>query len=218
MKIFVILFLLIYFQNSQVNTVELYYKNYSLNEKSKVKKAKYKKVFLSNDSLKEIKVYKLLNGNEILIDEGLEQDNQPVGTWNHYNREGQKEFSLYYSNKKIKNGYYFNSSDLNNSIENTDFTLPNFQGNNENVFKYLANSIKYPQTAQDNGIQGKVYVHLKIDSTGKPTPLSIYRSAHIIIDKEAFRVLEEMPNWSPATKNNTTINSYIIFPINFKIH
>jgi periplasmic protein TonB len=47
--------------------------------------------------------------------------------------------------------------------------MPEFPGGQEALQKYLASSVRYPVIAQENGIQGRVYVQFVIDQTGQVT-------------------------------------------------
>ena len=47
--------------------------------------------------------------------------------------------------------------------------MPEFPGGDLALRKYIANAIKYPVIAQENGIQGKVYVTFVVSKTGKVT-------------------------------------------------
>ncbi|MDO4757575.1 MAG: energy transducer TonB, partial [Parabacteroides sp.] len=63
--------------------------------------------------------------------------------------------------------------------------MPQFPGN---VHKWLAKNVKYPVIAQENGIQGKVYVKFVIEKDGSVTDVTIVRGVDASLDREAVRV------------------------------
>ena len=76
--------------------------------------------------------------------------------------------------------------------------MPEFPGGDLALRKYIANQIKYPVIAQENGIQGKVYVTFVVGKTGKVSNASIARGVDPSLDKEALRVVNGLPAWKPG--------------------
>jgi protein TonB len=93
--------------------------------------------------------------------------------------------------------------------------MPEFPGGDLALRKYIANSIKYPVIAQENGIQGKVYVTFVVGKTGKVTNASIARGVDSSIDKEALRVVNSLPPWKPGKQRGKPVNVSYTVPINF---
>jgi protein TonB len=93
--------------------------------------------------------------------------------------------------------------------------MPEFPGGDLALRKYIANSIKYPVIAQENGIQGKVYVTFVVGKTGKVTNASIARGVDPSIDKEALRVVNSLPPWKPGKQRGKPVNVSYTVPINF---
>lgn len=85
--------------------------------------------------------------------------------------------------------------------ESKDVVKAEFPGGNDAYFKYLADNIKYPVIAQENGIQGLVQLYYNIDTDGKVSFVKFEKTADASLDKEARRVIESMPAWKPATSN-----------------
>jgi protein TonB len=93
--------------------------------------------------------------------------------------------------------------------------MPEFPGGELALRKYIANSIKYPVIAQENGIQGKVYVTFVVDKDGSVSDARIARGVDPSIDKEALRVVNSLPKWKPGKQLGKTVRVSYTVPINF---
>ena len=93
--------------------------------------------------------------------------------------------------------------------------MPEFPGGDLALRKYIANAIKYPVIAQENGIQGKVYVTFVVGKDGKVTGARIARGVDPSLDKEALRVVNSLPTWKPGKQRGKPVNVSYTVPINF---
>ena len=80
---------------------------------------------------------------------------------------------------------------------------------------YIANAIKYPVIAQENGIQGKVYVTFVVGKDGSVSDAKIARGVDPSLDKEALRVVNTLPKWKPGKQRGKPVNVSYTVPINF---
>ena len=95
--------------------------------------------------------------------------------------------------------------------------MPQFPGGNEAMLKYIASNLRYPTIAQENGIQGKVYVRFVIDKNGKISHAEVLRGLDSTCDKEAIRVILSMPQWIPGKQNGKTVPVVFTVPVHFKL-
>ncbi|MCQ4871944.1 M56 family metallopeptidase [Butyricimonas paravirosa] len=95
--------------------------------------------------------------------------------------------------------------------------MPQFMGEDGNVMKFLAKRIRYPQEAQKSKIQGKVFVQFIISKTGEAKDFKVIKSVHPLLDREAIRVLQLMPNWKPGTQRGKPVSVSYTVPINFQL-
>ncbi len=93
--------------------------------------------------------------------------------------------------------------------------MPEFPGGELALRKFIANSIKYPVIAQENGIQGKVYVTFVVDKNGAVSNAKIARGVDPSIDKEALRVVSNLPKWKPGKQRGKPVRVSYTVPINF---
>lgn len=95
--------------------------------------------------------------------------------------------------------------------------MPEFQGGEDTLRKYISEEVKYPEIARKNGIQGKVYITFYVDKNGKVTNPKVIRGVDSSLDKEALRVVKGMPDWKPGKEKGEPVNVSFTIPIAFKL-
>lgn len=93
--------------------------------------------------------------------------------------------------------------------------MPEFPGGEVALRKNIANNIKYPFEAMKDSIQGKVYVTFIVSKDGSVKDSRIARGVHPLLDKEALRVVDELPQWVPGRQRGIEVNVSYTVPINF---
>ncbi len=93
--------------------------------------------------------------------------------------------------------------------------MPLFPGGEEALRKYLATEVKYPVIAQENGIQGRVFVKFVIMPDGSVSNVEVARPFDPNLDKEAVRVVKSMPKWTPGKQRGKAVRVSYTVPINF---
>lgn len=94
---------------------------------------------------------------------------------------------------------------------------PEFPGGDRALLKFLSSSVKYPVMAQENGIQGTVYLSFVIGKTGKVSDVRVVRGVDASIDKEAIRVVSGMPDWKPGKQGTKTVAVSYQVPMKFML-
>ena len=93
--------------------------------------------------------------------------------------------------------------------------MPEFPGGEKALRKFIANAIKYPVIAQENGIQGKVYVTFVVDKDGSIKNAVVVRGVDASLDKEALRVVNTLPKWNPGKQRGQPVKVSYTVPISF---
>jgi protein TonB len=93
--------------------------------------------------------------------------------------------------------------------------MPEFPGGEEELLKYLAQHIKYPQIAKETGITGTVYITFVISSKGKVKDVKVLRGIGGGCDEEAVRVVQSMPDWKPGRQNSQNVPVQFNLPVKF---
>lgn len=118
------------------------------------------------------------------------------------------------------------NSNVNNATANNKFspfvkdTLdvnPEFPGGIEGLYTWLAQNISYPEEAAKKGIQGRVFVEFVVKKTGHVEDVKVVRRRHPLLDKEAKRVIESMPDWKPGKINSLPVNVILTLPVTFRL-
>ena len=94
---------------------------------------------------------------------------------------------------------------------------PEFPGGMEALYRYLAQNIKYPQLARENGITGKVYVTFVVEKDGSIANPRILRDIGGGCGAEAIRVVKAMPKWSPGKQRGKAVRVQFNLPVNFNL-
>jgi protein TonB len=95
--------------------------------------------------------------------------------------------------------------------------MPQYPGGDDALFQFLASSTRYPKEAIRNDVTGRVYVQFVVDRYGKITQAFVKRGVHPLLDQEALRVIESMPDWEPGVKDGKFVNVQYTVPISFQI-
>ena len=83
--------------------------------------------------------------------------------------------------------------------------------------KWLQKNLKYPPVAQENNIQGKVYIQFVVNKDGSIVDPKILRSADASLDKEAMRVVQAMPKWTPGRQRGKAVRVRFTLPVTFRL-
>ena len=106
-------------------------------------------------------------------------------------------------------------------VEEEIFTVvenePEFPGGMEALYKYLGESIKYPQVAKENNITGKVYVTFVVEKDGSIANPRVLRDIGGGCGQEAIRVVKAMPKWKPGKQRGKAVRVQFNLPVSFNL-
>ena len=83
--------------------------------------------------------------------------------------------------------------------------------------KWLGKNIKYPTISQENGVQGRVIVQFVINRDGSIVDAKVVRGVDPYLDKEALRVVNQMPKWSPGKQRGKAVRCQFTLPVQFRL-
>lgn len=96
--------------------------------------------------------------------------------------------------------------------------MPEFpDGGMAGLMQYLAENIRYPKKAQQEGTQGRVTVQFIVEKDGSISHTSILRGVHPELDAEAMRVINTMPKWKPGTQRGEVVRVKYTIPVMFRL-
>lgn len=96
--------------------------------------------------------------------------------------------------------------------------MPQYPGGPIAMLKYLMENIKYPEQAMKEGIQGRVAVRFIVEKDGSISDVKPILSVHPLLNKEAVRVVESMPKWTPGKQNGKPVRVRFNVPVMFKLN
>jgi TonB family protein len=95
--------------------------------------------------------------------------------------------------------------------------MPEFPGGPKALMDYLMTNVKYPKTAFDANIQGRVIAQFVVDKEGTVRDAHVVKSVDPALDAEALRVINNMPKWRPGRQNGKVVNVKYTIPVNFNL-
>ena len=95
--------------------------------------------------------------------------------------------------------------------------MPVFYKGRMELSDYLRENIRYPDACRDAGIQGRVIVEFVVTKEGRVSDARVVKSAHKFLDKEALRVVNNMPYWRPGAYKGKRVNVQMTMPIIFQL-
>ncbi len=135
--------------------------------------------------------------NEILFSDLVTEDTQvAMYTWNPVVAEEEKEDDVFMI------------------VED----MPTFRGGDVQRFSnWVRERVKYPQIAQENGIQGKVFIGFIVEPDGSVSNVTVLRSVDKSLDDEAVRVVQSSPRWAPGKQRGQPVRVRFSITVNFQL-
>jgi len=94
---------------------------------------------------------------------------------------------------------------------------PEFPGGMEAWSKYIQRNLRYPSMAQEEGVQGKVFLSFVVEKDGTITDVKVVRGIGYGCDDEAMRVIKKSPRWKAGMQNNLPVRVRYNMPISYTI-
>lgn len=98
-----------------------------------------------------------------------------------------------------------------------EFTEAMPDGGYNALYLFFDKNLNYPQEAKEMGLEGEVIVEFYINGQGKAEDVTIIKSLHPILDKEAIRLINTMPKWQSATFAGKVIATKKTIPLTFNL-
>lgn len=82
---------------------------------------------------------------------------------------------------------------------------------------FLAQHLRYPESAREQGTEGKVVVEFVVAENGQIAQPRILKSGGKALDAEALRVVSLMPAWTPGRQGGKAVKVYFVLPVTFRL-
>ena len=86
----------------------------------------------------------------------------------------------------------------------------------EQINKHIRKNCRYPEIAQEMGIQGRVYVNFIISKDGSITNIRM-RGPDKNLEKEAKRIISKLPKMTPGKQRGRPVRVPFSIPISFRL-
>jgi len=94
---------------------------------------------------------------------------------------------------------------------------PEFAGGMKAWAKYMERNLKYPYRAQEEGVQGKVFVSFVVEKDGSITDVQVLKGIGFGCDEEAVKVIRKSPLWKAGKNKGVPVRVRYNMPINFNL-
>lgn len=95
--------------------------------------------------------------------------------------------------------------------------MPEFPGGKQALLKFINESVRYPDEAVNNNLEGRVVVRFVVSADGTVTKTEVLRGVHPVLDTEALRVISLMPRWKPGRQNGNPVPVWFSVPVKFEL-
>lgn len=85
--------------------------------------------------------------------------------------------------------------------------IPTFPGGEEALKKYISTHTTYPENARENSVEGIITVGFIVLPDGSLTEIKVVKLIDPDLEREAIKVVSNMPAWIPAEKDGTPIEA-----------
>lgn len=137
----------------------------------------------------------------------------------YYHKNGAISAIERYELDSLMSYEFFNEDGTKDTAETSANVPTEFPGGRKELLQFLGRNIRYPQTAQELGIQGKCYLQFQVDETGNIYDVRVIRGIPDCpeCDMESVRVINEMPAWTPGKIHNRYCLTTFNLPISYKL-
>ncbi len=93
---------------------------------------------------------------------------------------------------------------------------PQFPGGDNELMNFINRERRYPRDAYDEGISGRVQCSFIIAPDGSVNEISVFRGVCPSLDREAMRIISNMPRWKPGMIDGEKVPVYYMLTIPFR--
>jgi protein TonB len=106
-----------------------------------------------------------------------------------------------------------------NETEHYPFLIqPSFPGGIDKLMAFLNRNLRYPPRARSRSITGTVFVNFIVERDGSISEARVVSNTHRLLNNEALRVVESMPDWEPGFEDDFPIRVSFNLPIRFLLN
>ena len=92
-----------------------------------------------------------------------------------------------------------------------------FPGGDAALLKWISEHMQYPTIAQENGISGRVSCQFVVEPDGSVSNVEVIRPVNQYLDREAIRVLSQLPKFTPGRQRGKPVRVRYSVPVRFQL-
>ena len=94
---------------------------------------------------------------------------------------------------------------------------PQFPGGERGLVNFINQTREYPYDAYEAGVQGRVLCSFVVNVDGSVSNISVVRGCNHQLNREAVRVISEMPKWKAGKMGDKAVPVMCLLPIVFRL-
>lgn len=95
--------------------------------------------------------------------------------------------------------------------------MPEFPSGDKGLYQFIADNVKYPAEAKEEGIKGRVFVNFIVEPDGSVSDIRVLRGIGGGCDEEAVRVVESLPRFKPGMQDGEAVRVSYTIPVFFRL-
>lgn len=147
-------------------------------------------------------------------EEGAVKDGKRAGEWK-FNDSLYNRVQTYDNAGQVISGRAINIKTGETKTYTQDEVMPSFPGGLNKFALYLSENLIYPKNERRKNIGGKVVVQFIVEKDGRITNVTTSNHVTPDLDKEAMKVIENSPKWTPGVQYGFPVRAQYTVPINF---
>lgn len=94
---------------------------------------------------------------------------------------------------------------------------PQFPGGERGLVNFINKTREYPYEAYEAGVEGRVLCGFIINVDGSVSNIAVLRGCNELLNREAVRVISEMPKWKAGKMGDKSVPVMYFLPIVFRL-
>lgn len=141
-------------------------------------------------------------------------DRYPDKTFNWRDYTTPTEYMYIQMDKQLANGQIPVEDPNDSTIFRVTEIMPTFPGGQQALFKYIKEHFTCPDLISES--KGKIVCEFIVEPDGSLSNIEVIRSSgNQSLDKEAIRVIKQMPNWKPGEYESKLVRVKYAMPITY---
>lgn len=93
---------------------------------------------------------------------------------------------------------------------------PEFPGGSNKLIGFINDKRRYPANAYALGIEGRVMCSFVVNPDGSLSNIAVIKGVEPSLNREAMRIISQMPNWTPGKIDGHTVPVRVICAVPFR--